>query len=151
MQPEDYQMKIRIEDSAAIEAALSEANGKANAHTIRSADEVREIAERAEKYLSDTRLNAAFRVGTTVTFRPEGPGKQYAKRGRYVTTTRITLERRKTQYRTPDREYRTGWFLVGVERVDMHAESSIEFDVTITKEIAEKIMQTALSPFKVAA
>jgi hypothetical protein len=58
---------------AAIQTALDEANGTATAFTVRYANDVYHLRNRAESYLQEHRIPESDRAGATVTFRPKGP------------------------------------------------------------------------------
>lgn len=130
---------IMLDDAATIEDLLKKANGKAAAHAITDAADVSDIASIVEKMLDDTGISQKARVGTRVSYIPEGPGKSYAKSGHYVITTHITLVRRTG-----------GWRLVSAARAEIYADKKRRLDVVVTPEAADEIQRIAMKPFIVA-
>ena len=97
---------IKIEDTAAIEAALAAVNGRAESFTITSADQVAKIAQQAEQALANS-LTKAARVGARVSYTPAGPSAKSYKRA--VISTTIGLERRAA-----------GWVLIAIDRATVY-------------------------------
>ena len=84
-------MRIKITDTAAIDAALAAANGRAHTHTYTSAAQLAALADRAEARLSDLGVAKAKRKGARVTARS---GDRLPNAYKYrVTRTSVTLER----------------------------------------------------------
>ena len=130
---------IMLDDASKIEELLGKANGRAAAHAITDADEIESIARRVEQMLDDTGISQKARVGTRVSYIPGGPGKSYAKRGRHVITTHITLVRRTG-----------GWRLVSAARAEIYADKKRTLDVVVTPEAAADIKRIAMADFTVA-
>lgn len=130
---------IMLDDASTIEDLLKKANGKATTHAITDADEIESIARRVEQMLDDTGISQKARVGTRVSYIPGGPGKSYAKLGRHVITTHITLVRRTG-----------GWRLVSAARAEIYADKKRTLDVVVTPEAAADIQRIAMADFTVA-
>lgn len=111
-------MRINISDTAKVVAALASVNGRATAHTVTAAHEVREIAKSAEQLLDAAGMTKAERRGSTVTFQPDGPSSRAYKWA--AKSTRITLERGASD-----------WFVVGVAAIDVFPAQAERFDVAI--------------------
>lgn len=127
-------MRININNTAKIDAALEAVNGRATSHTVTSASDVRRIAASAESRLAP--IAKARRRGASVAYRPSGPGKAYARKGHHVITTRITLERGAS-----------GWFLTGCERCEMWSDSPELFAIRVTPDQRDEIVSAALEGF----
>ena len=130
---------IMLDDVSEIEELLKKANGKAAAHAITDAADVVDIASLVERMLDDTGISQKARVGTRVSYIPGGPGKSYAKLGRHVITTHITLVRRTG-----------GWRLVSAARAEIYADKKRTLDVVVTPEAAADIQRIAMADFTVA-
>lgn len=130
---------IMLDDASKIEELLKKANGRAAAHSITHAAEIESIARHVERMLDRTGISQKLRVGTRVSYLPEGPGRTYAKSGRYVITTHITLVRRTG-----------GWRLVSAARVEIYADKKRRLDIVVTPETAAEIQRIALADFTVA-
>ena len=98
-------MKINIKNPSKIYPALEKVNGRATSFTIRKAETVLRVAERAEAQLNA--LPKPDRVGAVAFYTPAGPTANSYKWG--AASTQITLER-----------FPTGWFLIGVERAEVY-------------------------------
>ena len=95
-------MMIKITDTAAIDAALAAANGRAGTHTYSSAFHLRYIAEAAEARLEEIGVPKTIRAGAVVTALS---GDKLPNAYKYVPIrTRIVLTRRAT-----------GWFVTEIE------------------------------------
>ena len=110
-------MRINISDTAKVVAALASVNGRATAHTVTAAHEVREIAKSAEQLLEAAGMTKAERRGATATFQPAGPARNYKWAAK---STRITLERGASD-----------WFVVGVAAINMFPAQAERLDVAI--------------------
>lgn len=126
-------MRININNTDKIEAALAEVNGRAKSQTITNAYEVAFIAETAELKLSD--LPIALRRGATVAYRPEGPCGSY----KYQSTTTVIYLERGAKY----------WFLTGAAQSPLWPRQSELFNISISQHQANEIARRALSPFTV--
>ena len=124
-------MKINIYNTDKVRDALAEVNGRAKAHTITSWVEVQDVAEAAERRLSG--LSKAQQVGARVHYVPAGPGKAYARKGRYVVTTQVELER-----------FPSGWFLVGVNRSYIWAEHKEVLNIMVDESQRQALVEAAL-------
>ena len=123
---------IYLTKPAAIEAALAEANGKATAHTLAQHIDLDLLARRAETRLKESGVPKKDWRGIRVVYRPEGPGKAYARKGRCLITTRIVLE-----YRA------SGWALVMAERAETWADAKEIFTIRVTEDILNRIRDNA--------
>lgn len=84
-------MRIKITDTAAIDAALAAANGRAHTHAYTSAAQLAALADRAEARLEALGVAKAKRKGARVTARS---GDRLPNAYKYrVTRTSVTLER----------------------------------------------------------
>lgn len=108
---------IPLTDTQAIKAALEAANGKATAFTLTTADELLEVAERADELLADV-LTKALRPGAEVVFQPAGPGKSY-KHPATTTMVHLKLTAR-------------GWVLTRAYRSDTWPGACEYFDLQLT-------------------
>lgn len=131
--------EILIDTASEIEALLKKANGAASAHTITRADDVAEIAARAEHMLEKTGITKKSRVGTRVTYTPAGPGKAYARQSKSkVVTTTITLVRREK-----------GWRLVYACRAEIWPDRTENLVVSISEQTARDIQRRSIEDFRV--
>lgn len=114
-------MKIAIkpENTQKIEAALKAANGKANAHTITSYQEVVEAVERAENLLCQIHLDTKkAMIGAEYKHTPAGPSsKSYKYR---ATTTQICMKRGARD-----------WFLTCAEKCEVFPKNPAQDDLLI--------------------
>jgi hypothetical protein len=111
---------IKIEDTAAIEAALAAINGRAESFTITSAAQVAKIAEQAEQALANS-LTKAARAGARVSYTPAGPSAKSYKRAAVSTT--IGLERRAA-----------GWVLIAIDRTEVFPRSPSRLHIALSPE-----------------
>jgi hypothetical protein len=110
-------MLVKITNTAAIDAALTAANGRASTHTYHSAFTVRCIAEAAEKRLEKIGVPKAIRAGATVTALS---GDKLPNAYQFTPIrTRIILTRRAT-----------GWFLTEIETTKFGAEPGERLTLT---------------------
>lgn len=124
-------MKLNVNDTKKISAALEAVNGRAVAHTLVSCD-VWVLADRIEKDLQGRGVSKKAMKGTRVTYTQAGPGKAYARKSRSVVSTSVTIERGSS-----------GWFLTGAERVDLFATSSERLVINVTAEARDAIAARA--------
>ena len=120
-------MLIKITDTAAIDAALATANGRAGAHTYHSALAVRSIADAAETRLAEIGVPKALRAGAVVTALS---GDKLPNAYKYVPIrTRIVLTRRAT-----------GWFLTEIETTKFGAEPGERLTLTEAQDAAAVLL-----------
>ncbi|RKF12396.1 hypothetical protein D6850_18160 [Roseovarius spongiae] len=128
--------KILLHDSNTdrIDEVLRQVNGRATAHTITSMTEVARIAMDAEAELLRRGASRTSLKGAVIIHRPAGPGKTYAKTGRRVITTCVTLERGAAH-----------WGLVEVERDEIRADSPEICCIRLPAAATQKIAKAAFS------
>jgi len=105
-------MRIKVTETAKIQAALDDVNGRAIADTIHRAKTVVDMAAFAEKHLATIgvlKKNAA----STVLSWCSGQAKSAAYKGKFYIVTRVTLERGKN-----------GWYMTNCQRVELWRQSS---------------------------
>lgn len=124
-------MKINVDDTQKIGAALVKVNGSAVSHTLTSCD-VQVLADRIEKDLQNRGVSKSAMKGTCVTYTQSGPGKAYARKSRSVVSTKVTIERGASC-----------WFLIGAERVDLWATSPERLTMRVTAEARQAISDHA--------
>ena len=125
-------MRINIEHGDKITAALAAVNGRATAHVV-AGWQVYRLAARAERDLESRGVPIKARRGVRVTYVPAGPGRAYARKGRSVVSTRVTIERGS----------RT-WFLVATERYDLWADARETYTIHATEAARDAILTHAL-------
>jgi hypothetical protein len=125
-------MRINVSARDKLAAALESVNGRATAHVM-SASDVESLARRVESDLESRGVPKKARRGVRVSYRPEGPGKAYARKGRYVATTLVSLERGPS-----------GWFMVACDRADMWADSTARYILTMPEETRAAVIAHAL-------
>ena len=123
---------IYLTKAADIEAALAEVNGKATVYTLTHHIDLVLLARRAETRLKGSGVPKKDWRGIRVVCRPEGPGKAYARKGKYFITTRVVLE-----YRA------SGWALVMAERAETWADAKGIFTIRVTEDILNRIRDNA--------
>ena len=122
-----------------IQAALAAVNGRAKTHALTHTFELERVAARVEKRLTDSGVPKKMWRGVTVTFRPEGPGKAYARKSRYFLTTLVTLE------------YRAGgWALIHAEKYEGWADSPERLSLTVPQAVRDRIVEHATRDMVVA-
>jgi hypothetical protein len=122
-------------------AAVTEANGKATAHTY-EAHHVESIAERAEQQLARDGITVEHRVGTIVTAVSEVPtSKAYNRQSRSAIATRVVL-RRTTAC----------WVLEKVERCERYTGpgGDEKIAITISEAARDDIVRRALDGYAIA-
>lgn len=109
-------IKITVENKAAIESALASVNGRADAHTYTSYDDIDGIVKRAEQK-SHALLGSRKSMIGAVVIATSGVAvtNAYAKKAFKRVATRIVIE-----YRS------TGWFLKDVVKCDIYQEGGDE-------------------------
>lgn len=131
-------MKINVNHCEKISACLAKVNGRASRHTIDSAIDLQIICDRAEKDMAERGLAKKYRVGASVTFTPHGPGASYARKGRYVITTRAEMKR-----------YATGWFLIDAHRVEIYADANERYAIHVDEKKMAAMQEHVFSEFLV--
>jgi hypothetical protein len=121
--------------AAAIQSALDEVNGKAEAFTVHYASDVYHLALRAERHLKDHAVPESDRAGATVTYRPAGPYANAYKSS--PISTMVTLTRASGGF----------WYLTDVKRTQVYPRNAERFLVTITNRAAEALMRRTLKAF----
>lgn len=112
--------------AAAVEEALSEANGKASDFTITTFCQVNNFCARLEADLQNRGITLKSLVGTVATLTSEGPS---AKAYKYTATgTRITVKR-----------VADGWRLIDVKRVDVYPKQPARRTVEVSAAAADDI------------
>lgn len=112
--------------AAAVEEALSEANGKASAFTITSFSQVDNFCVGLEAELQNRGISLKSLVGTVATLTSEGPS---AKAYKYTATgTSITVKR-----------VTDGWRLIDVKRVDVYPKQPARRTVEVSAAAADDI------------
>lgn len=131
-------MKINIQNAAKIQTTLDGVNGKANAHTICDPAGIQAFASTVENDLKKRGLPKNLWQGIRATFSPSGPGAAYARRGRYIITTRITIERGAG-----------AWFLVDCERRETWADARGEYRIRVNQDAIDAMRQNIFADFEV--
>lgn len=125
---------LRQSNIERIDEVLRQVNGRATAHTITSMTEVARIAMDAEAELLRRGASRTSLKGAVITHTPAGPGKAYAKAGRRVITTSVTLERGPAH-----------WGLIRVERDEIWADSPETCRICLPAAAMQKIAKAAFS------
>ncbi len=123
--------KIQITETKRqqINAAFTEANGRAKANTLRGGDAF-EMADRAERQLEARGLPKSKRKGAIASYFPSGPSASYDYR---MKSTAFTIVRGTE-----------GWALASVEKIDVYPKTKGGLKLTITQEQAAYITAHAL-------
>lgn len=129
-------MKIRIEDTAKIEEAITAAAGRASAMVPGAADAQR-VARWAEDQLAAKGLPKADRHGASVVFTVEGPSRSY----RYKSKT-VTLRLARTS---------GGWFLAGASADAVYPGSREQKKLFVSEKQAKLIAAAATRDLYVRA
>lgn len=131
-------IKITADNAAAIEAALSAVNGKATAHTYTTAQEIIELAKRAESTLFNLLDRKADMKGAVMTATSGGSMPNSYKYSR--TVTHVKMERRSAD-----------WWLVAVEAGSLFPNQHGGIDMTLTKEQDARAIEVLRKQYYVAA
>ena len=123
-------MKINIKNTQAIEESLKLVNGRATAHTLRHARDLRELARQAESLLSLKGVAKKNFQGVVLQASPEGPSAAYVWKGK---TTVVYLERGSKD-----------WFLVGQETADLYPKQKETFILNVDKDAEKQIVAQAM-------
>lgn len=132
-------MRINIQNTARLNAALDPINGKAKTHTLRG-NAVQGVAIRLEKQLDTSGIPKAARKGVVAHYIAAGPGKAYARKSRHFITTKLRLERGAT-----------GWFLTSAEKFEAWSDAPERMDITLSEEQAAIVRKAAMAPYTVKA
>jgi len=90
---------LALGHDARIEAALARVNGRADAHTTTTAEEVRALASEAERRLESMEIPKKHRAGVTYTHSADLRGLPNSYGSWLVVTTKVVLLRNKTSWR----------------------------------------------------
>lgn len=116
-------IKITAANAEAIEAALAEINGRANAHTYNSFDEIAEMAAAAEAALLDL---VCKKDAAGAEWREVSGGKVSNSYKQMRNATGVTLIRKAA-----------GWYLLSVRRTSIGKEGGGKGRLTLTQKKAE--------------
>jgi len=125
---------LTTESNRAIRDALDAVNGAATSFTVFSPAEILNLLVRAEKYLVNEQIPFSDQAGTKVTFRPEGPRANAYRRS--AISTEVTISRTGK-----------GWYLTGVERVDVWPRNPEKFAVMISDRAIANALKRKLRAF----
>lgn len=129
-------MKINLTHIDKIQRALDAVNGRATAHTITQPLDIQALASRAEKSLCKMGLPKKMWPRVRVTFSPSGPGKAYMRRGRFIATTRVVIERGAS-----------GWFLTSCERRETWADAKEEYSIRVSAAAVSVMTKSVFADF----
>lgn len=118
-------MKIRTDETAAIESELRRAQGRARARTL-DADDIAWLAKAAEGRLDRLGIPLRLRKGATAARYDADLAKSYDYRAE---STMVTIERGST-----GREGRRNWYLTSVDRVPIYPGESSRCQVNLTDD-----------------
>lgn len=127
---------IKLSNAARIDAYLDEVNGRAKTHVISGyygLIGLSGIAETIERDLVARGLPKNAQKGARYVFTPGGPGKTYARKGRYVVTTTVRLER-----------MASGWALISAEKAEIWADANPFETIGLTADQIARITEHAL-------
>ena len=129
---------LYLKKESDIAALIDSVNGRATSHTLAAID-LHMLARRAERQLTDSGVPKNTWRGVRVEYQPAGPGKAYARKGRYVTTNRTVLE------------YRAGgWALVAFGKVEGWADRSETFRLHVPAAVLERVKEEACKVYCIA-
>lgn len=114
-----------------LEDAVDAGNGRCRSF-VYDAEELIELAKRAEKRLDRNGLPQAMRPGFEASFRPEGP---WANSYRYPAATRVYYMKRTTK----------GWILTGIEEDQVYPKAPELTDYTATEKQVLELAQRAVA------
>ena len=118
--------EIEAPIAAAVEAALSEINGKASAFTTTTFGEVNTFCVELEEELQNRGITLKSLVGTVATLILEGPSAKaykYSASGTKITVKRVT----------------DGWRLIDVKRVEVYPKQPARRTVEVSAAAADDI------------
>lgn len=135
-------IRITKSNAAAIEAALKDVNGRAEAHVYSTYGEIEALAKEAEARLESLGLpKATHRSGSRWIETSGGAvANSYAKKGLSRTATRVTLSRRPT-----------GWFLWSAEVAMIGASGGGKGALILTIEQDAEAVRRLRASYSVAA
>lgn len=121
------------------EAKLQAVNGRAMTYTL-DASTVRWFALKVETRLTEGGVTRRNLVGTVVTYTPGGPGSAYARKGRVITTTSVTL-----------RYVTDGWRLVAAEKASQWSDSNELLHIRVSEAARADMLRQTLEDITVHA
>ena len=124
-------MKLNINNELELADHLAKVNGRATAHTMTAGD-VEQVARMVERDLINRGARKKDMPGTVVHYRPPGPGKAYARKARYFTTTEITLQRGAS-----------AWFLTRAQKADHWSDAPASLLIEVSTVMHERIVDAA--------
>ena len=129
-------MKIKINDknTAALEAALINCNGKATAHTFRAAGEIIDCARKAEAQLESLSLRKGSRIGAIAT---SISGGRISNSYKYTRITTIAILERGS----------CSWFLVSLSTAESFRRTAGDTYVSLTSAQDAEVTATFRSKF----
>ena len=134
-------IQITEKNAAAIEAALAEVNGRAEAHAYTSFSEIEQLAKAAEARLSALGILKKNAQGARWT---ETSGSEvsnaYAKKSRSRTATTVRLERKSA-----------GWYLVQANKTEIWQQGGGAGRIALTPAQAEQAIASFRAGFSIAA
>lgn len=131
-------IKITVENSAAIETALKEVNGKATAHAYTRAYDILALADRADANLDKLGIPKAIRPGARYI---SESGERLPARYRYTAqTTRVVIQRRSS-----------AWWLIEVQPSSLYPKSNPFRQMVLTSAQDEKAIEALRRAYMVQA
>ena len=129
---------LYLKKESDLKAFVESVNGRATSHTLDAMD-LHLLARRAEDHLAGSGVPKTLWRGVRVVYQPAGPGKSYARKGRYVVTNRATLE------------YRAGgWALAAFDKLEGWADSGETFLLHVAPAVLERVQAEACKAYRVA-
>lgn len=132
-------IKITADNAVAIEAALSAVNGNATKHTYTTADEIIDLAERAESTLFYMLARKADMKGAVLTA-TSGGGSMPNSYKYSRTVTHVKMERRSAD-----------WWLVAVESGSLFQNQCGGTNMTLTKEQDARAIEVLRKQYSIAS
>ena len=124
-------MKINIQNSAKIDAALRAVNGRSASFCYTDSYQIRALAVRAEETLAERGVRKKHASGSVLSASPAGGSRNY-KYAANATCATLT--------RTPG-----GWFLTGVKMGTVYPGTRELFTLTVPASAAADIVSRAMS------
>jgi len=128
-------IKINVQNTAALEAALAKANGRSTAHTFRSASDIIECARKAEEKLQSLSLAKCSRSGAIATANSGGRISNSYKYTRI--TTNAILERGSA-----------AWFLIEIGTAESFRRTAGAVHVSLTASQDAEVTATFRAQFR---
>ena len=129
---------LYLKKESDLKTLVESVNGRATSHTLTDID-LHVLARRAERQLADSGVPKSLWRGVRVVYQPAGPGKSYARKGRYVITNRAILE------------YRAGgWALATFDKVEGWADCSETFLLNVSPAVLERVQTEACKAYRIA-